>query len=84
MEAPKISKEKINELSCFNGVGGSGRESEFSVLATPAMARIVKETDLMSVIRPHIEKLSAGKDVACFNGVGGSGREIMELSSENK
>jgi len=80
MDKPKVSKERLEELACFNGVGGSGRESEFTALMAPAMAKVVRETDLMDFVRPHIEKLAVAKEVACFNGVGGSGREVMELS----
>jgi hypothetical protein len=48
------------------------------------MARGVRETDLMTFIRPHIEKLAAGEEVSCFNGVGGSGRELVELPQVSK
>lgn len=75
MKKPTIRRESGDETSCFNGVGGSGRDSEFTSLIAPAMARIVKETNLIEFMRPQIEKLTAGDEVSCFNGVGGSGKE---------
>ena len=81
MPPPEVSKERSGELACFNGVGGSGRESEFAALIAPSMARVIKETDFLEFVTPAIQRLSPGDEIACFNGVGGSGREISAAIS---
>ncbi len=74
-----VSVERIGALSCFNGVGGSGREAAVKLEATTAS--VIAEIGLQKLVPAEVMKIRA-ESLACFNGVGGSGREIAALTQK--